>query len=39
MRTRDFENYARNQLVINLAMLAVIVSCSVSIVLMLNSLI
>jgi hypothetical protein len=36
MKTRDFEEYARNQLVINLSMVALIISCTVSIVVMLK---
>lgn len=37
MKGREFEEYAKNQLVINISMLAVIVLCSVSIVIMLKS--
>lgn len=38
MKARDFEEYARNQLVINLSMMALIISCTVSIVVMLRGL-
>lgn len=37
MKTRDFEEYARHQLVINLSVLVVIISCTASIVVMLKS--
>lgn len=37
MKTREFENYTRNQLIINLSMLAVMISCATSIVVMLKS--
>ncbi len=39
MRTKEFEKYARNQIVINLTMLALILSCSASIVVMLKSMV
>ncbi|SHO48987.1 hypothetical protein SAMN02745220_02588 [Desulfopila aestuarii DSM 18488] len=38
MKAREFEAYSMNQLVINLSMLAVIIACSASIVVMLKSL-
>lgn len=37
MRTREFEEYARNQLIINLSMLAIVVSCAASVFIMLRS--
>ena len=38
MKAREFEQYSRNQLVINLSLLAVLLSCSASILVMLKSL-
>lgn len=31
MKSRDFEAYAKNQLVINLSILSIVVSCTISI--------
>jgi len=39
MKAREFEEYSMNQLIINLSMLAVILACSASIVVMLRSLV
>ncbi len=37
MKTREFEEYARNQLIINLSMLAIVVACAASVFVMLRS--
>jgi hypothetical protein len=37
MRTKEFEQYAKNQLMFNLAVLAVMLSCSASVLVMLRS--
>ncbi len=39
MKTKESEKYARNQIVIKLTMLALILSCSASIVVMLKSIV